>query len=48
MGETDSHVLVRFITGHRTDKSFSKYLHIYEQMAMDAKQQEQTISLMGD
>jgi hypothetical protein len=46
VGETRSFFLTRAITGHKKDKSFNRYLHIFEQMAMTAKQREQQIELM--
>jgi integrase len=47
VGETRSFFLVRAITGHRKDASFERYLHIYEQMALEAKQKVQEIDLIS-
>lgn len=46
VGETRSFFLTRSITGHRVDKTFERYLHIYEQIARDAQQQEQEIDVI--
>lgn len=46
VGETRSFFLVRSITGHRKDRSFERYLHVFEQMAMAAKQMEQEIDVI--
>jgi len=34
------------ITGHRKDKSFEKYLHIYEQMAIESRESEEAIDIV--
>lgn len=47
VGETRSYFLVRAITGHRKDKSFEKYLHIYEQIAQEAQQNVQEIDVIS-
>jgi integrase len=46
VGETKSFFLTRMITGHRKDTSFERYLHIYEQIATEAKASEQEIDLV--
>lgn len=46
VGETRSFFLTRMITGHRKDTSFERYLHIYEQIATEAKATEQVIDLV--
>ena len=46
VGETGSYVLVRMLSGHRSQKSFERYLHIYEQMSRQALAKEQVIGLI--
>ena len=46
VGETRSFFLVRSITGHRKDKSFEKYLHIFESISMEAQQEEQELDFI--
>jgi hypothetical protein len=43
VGETRNMFLTRAITGHKKDKSFERYLHIYEEMNQDALENEQEI-----
>jgi integrase len=47
VGKTRNFFLVRAITGHKKDKSFERYLHIYEKMARENRQNEQTIELIS-
>jgi site-specific recombinase XerD len=44
-GKTKSPILSRIILGHKSD-SFDRYLHIYEQMVVKAKQKSQVIDLI--
>ena len=46
VGETRNFFLVRAITGHKKDKSFERYLHIYEQIAVEAAQASQDIDVV--
>lgn len=46
VGETGDEMLVRMISGHKTAKAFERYQHLYEQIAMAAKQQEQEIDVI--
>jgi integrase len=43
VGETRNFFLVRTITGHKKDRNFELYLHIYEQIALESQQQSQSI-----
>lgn len=47
VGETRSFFLTRAITGHRVDRTFERYLHIYEQIGLAAQQNEQVIEEIG-
>jgi integrase len=46
VGETRSYFLVRMITGHRSQKAFERYLHVYEQVALAARQESQEIDVL--
>jgi integrase len=46
VGETGDEMLTRMITGHKTAKSFERYQHLYEQIALAAQQQEQDIDVI--
>lgn len=46
VGETGNSMLVRMITGHRSTKAFERYLHIYEQIALAARQDSQDIDVI--
>jgi integrase len=46
VGETRSFFLTRMITGHKKDKSFEKYLHIFEMISMEAASKEQDIDIV--
>lgn len=46
VGETRNMFLTRAITGHKKDKSFERYLHIYEEMNQDALENEQEIVVL--
>ncbi len=46
VGETQSMFLVRMITGHKSESVFNKYLHIYEQIALEAEFNDQKIELI--
>lgn len=46
IGETRSFFLVRAITGHRKDKSFERYLHIFEQLAQESLKNTQEIDVI--
>jgi integrase len=46
VGETRNFFLVRAITGHKKDKSFYRYLHIFEQIAVEAAQAAQDIDVV--
>ncbi len=45
-GVTRSYFLVRMISGHKSQKAFERYLHIYEQIAMQSRQKLQTIEVI--
>lgn len=47
VGRTRSFFLVRAITGHRKDRSFERYLHIYEEMNIQASAAIQDIDEIG-
>ena len=46
VGETRSFFLTRSITGHKKDKSFERYLHIFERLGIEAQQNEQEIDVI--
>lgn len=46
VGETGDEMLTRMITGHKTAKSFERYQHVYEQIALAAQQESQEIDVI--
>jgi integrase len=48
VGRTRSFFLARAILGHLTEKSFNRYLHIFEQLGMESRKQEQVIDLIPE
>jgi integrase len=46
VGRTGSQTLTRLITGHRTYKSFERYLHIFEEVSRAAEQSSNEIDLV--
>ncbi len=46
VGETRNFFLVRAITGHKKDKSFERYLHIYEQISLESIRNDQIIDVV--
>jgi integrase len=46
VGETGNNALVRLITGHKSQRAFERYTHIYEQITMQAKQNTQIIDVI--
>lgn len=48
VGRTRSFFLVRAITGHKKDKSFERYLHIFEELMAKAAAAEQDVQMVGE
>lgn len=47
VGQTGSYVLVRAISGHRSQKAFERYLHLFEQISIEAQQTAQEIDIIA-
>ncbi|RYZ75473.1 MAG: hypothetical protein EOP04_33270, partial [Proteobacteria bacterium] len=45
-GKTRSFFLAKVILGHRTEKEFEKYCHIFKQTQLEAVKIEQVISIL--
>jgi hypothetical protein len=46
VGETRHFFLVRQITGHKKDRNIERYMHLYEEIGLAAKADEQDIDLI--